>query len=113
MRPTDFSHMRMPMAVSANPGKSEDSREIGRREVIVDDIVENRVDVDAGALRDQPAQQRVEQQDDADDGEHRPALDAEARQQPLEPGRDALTHERCNLALQTPIEPRIVAEALE
>ena len=42
------------------------------------------------ALGDEPAHDRVEQQHDADDGEQHPALDAEARQQPLNQPRSRL-----------------------
>ncbi len=70
----------------------ENPRQIRGRKIIVDDVVEDLVDVDAGAFGDEPARRRVEQHDDAERREQDPALDADAGQQPVQRTREALAH---------------------
>ena len=79
-------------AKECNPGDTQNTGEIGGREIIDDDAVENLVDVDPATLCNEPARDAVEQQDDAENREQNPPLDANAGQQPLERTNEALAH---------------------
>ena len=84
--------MKTPRPRNSDAGDTQNSGEIGGREIIVDDVVENLVDVNPAALCNEPPRDAVEQQDDAENREQNPALDADAGQQPLKRTNEALAH---------------------